>query len=202
MSDSENLDDASIQAELVGGGRGYRRNSLSLIALCQGAFVVVTGTDGDKGRKFKDEEILEIFEIFNRTVDAKTGASPDQLRAAVIDAIGERWIVSPPTHSNDPTPFDLAMKVSTRIVFHLHVPHWSFDETRMRFKTQSPEKQFSDLDWLSLNGVSCKPDSFCITDQDSDKENYLYDLYIRVDQGQSWTRIIIDPEIENNGGGP
>lgn len=199
----EAFDGTSLQEGLSGGGKNYRCTSLSLIALCQGAFVVVSGTDQDVG-EFSDDDIQKIFEIFDGTVDENKGANPQQLHAAIIEAIGNLWTVSDLSKDCDCSdcPFDLKINMSTRIVFHMHIPHWSFEDARIKFKTSGSDSQFSDLDWLSLNGVSKKPNSFCIVDQDTDKVHYQFALFARVQQGQSWTRVIIDPEIMNDGRGP
>jgi hypothetical protein len=197
------LDGETMQPGLVGGGRSYRCTSLSLIAMSQGSFVVVTGVDTPK-RSFTDDQIGDIFAIFSATVDGHPGIGPEALREKVIAAIGDRWHVSDLSKDCECSdcPFDLVIKMSTRIVFHIHIPSWSFEEARIKFKTGDPDAQFSDLDWLSLGGKSQKPHSFSIIDQDTDTTHYQFGLYARVDQGQSWTRVVIDPEVMNDGLGP
>jgi hypothetical protein len=202
-SDFAVLDGERVQRQLGGGGRSYRCTSLTLIAMSRGAFVVVTGTDTTE-KTFTDDDIAEIFEVFDTTVADHGEIGADALRDKVVSAIGQRWKIcdlSKDCECSD-CPFDLMIKMSTRIVFHLQIPGWSFEEARIKIKSGAPETQFSDLEWLSLNGQSQKPHSFSIIDQDTDKEHYQFGLFARVDQAQGWTRVIIDPEVMNDGLGP
>lgn len=197
---SEMLDGNRIQSELVSGSIAFKRTSISLIALAQGAFVVVTGID-PKGKAFSDAEILEILEIFGTTVDRNADADRDAMRKAVISAIGSRWEVCEPPATTKPNacPFDLKIDGSTRIIFHLHIENWSFEEARIKFKTRDTHDQFGDLTWLALDGQSQKPTSFSLVDRDTKKGTYQFGLFVRVEQDGYSTRVIIDPEMGNGG---
>jgi hypothetical protein len=183
----------------------YRSTMLSLIAMRDGAFVVVTGIDvpGDgsqpKRKPFSDQDISNIFDVFNKTVDDSPNLSADELYQAIVKAIGDDWVECPPCGT---CPFNVGIVKSTRIVFHMHIPGWSFEDARLKFKSDLPSGQFSDLQWLSLDGKSMKPMSFSLTDQDTKAGVFQFSLYMRAESGQTWTRIIIDPDNTNTGVGP
>ncbi len=200
---SEMLDGSRTQMELVKGSISYQRTSLSLIALAQGSFVVVTGVD-PRGKAFSDADILEILKLFGDAVDANAKADRHELRKAVIAAIGSRWEVCAPPSTTKPEacPFDLHIDGSTRIIFHLHVENWSFEEARIKFKSRDTDNQFGDLNWLTLDGQSRKPKSFSLVDRDTKKGTYQFGLYVKVEQDGYSTRVIIDPEVGNGGNGP
>lgn len=199
---NELLDGSRIQTGLESGSITYKRTSLSLIALAQGAFVVVTGVD-PKGKAFSDAAILEILKLFGDAVDANPKADRHEMRKAVIAAIGSRWEVCAPPTTTKPTacPFDLHIEGSTRIIFHMHVENWSFEDARIKFKTRDTHNQFGDLTWLTLDGQSRKPKSFSLVDRDTRKGAYQFGLYVKVEQDGYSTRVIIDPEVGNGGFG-
>lgn len=196
------FDFEAVQPDLVGGNVEHRQTSISLIALADGAFVVVTGID-HPDRTFSDDDIREIFAIFDSTVDANAGRSRGDVRAAIIAAIGDRWKLceTPPPSKPTSSPFDLCIRDATRIVFHLHIENWAFEDACLKFKAEDTQGQFSDLTWLTLGGESQKPMSFSLVDRDSKKGEFPFALYACVRQDGYVTRVIIDPEVGNEGVG-
>jgi len=199
--DMNSFDGSRIDSELAKTfGVSFRRTSLSLIAMSQGCFVVVTGIDKEE-TPFTDTEIEKIFVTFNRVVDENSTDTPQGLRLKIETALAPMWTPCP---TSNKCPFNLNVKMATRLVFHLHIPGWSFEEARLKLKTLYKPGEFSDLTWLSLNGRSQEPISFSITDRDTEKKVYEFALYTLAEQSGSEgsTRIIIDPETDNNGMGP
>lgn len=200
MSSIDELFDGNVvQAGLdASSPSGYKRTSLTLFALRDGEFVVVMGID-EEGSSFTDRQIQDIFSIFNATVDGNPDLGAQALHAKVLAEIGTRWTACAP--SGD-CPFDQTVEKSTRLVYHMHIPGWSFEDARMKFKSAVPPDQFSCLTWLELDGRPQKPNAFSIVDQDTVAGEFYYSLYARMQQGQHWTRILIDPKTGNNGMGP
>jgi len=178
----------------------YRRTSLSLVALRQGSFVVSTGIDKEE-EPFSDSDVSEIFATFGHVVDSNPADAPQELQKKIHAALASLWTLSP---ADPKCPFNLKVKYATRLVFHLHVPGWAFEDARIKFKTQFEPCEFSDLVWLTLNGQSQEPKSFSVTDKDSEKKVYEFALYIQANQTGTTgsTRIIIDPQTDNDGVGP
>jgi len=199
--DANSFDGDRVEAELAqSSGVKYRRTSISLVTMRQGNFVIVTGIDKEK-KPFSDSQIETIFSTFESVVDSNQTDTPKALRQKIEAALASLWTPCP---ASKKCPFNLTIKYATRLVFHLHILGWSFEEARMKLKTRFKPGEFSDLSWLSLNGKSQKPDSFSIIDKDSEKKVFEFALYTSAAQADDGgvTRIIIDPEADNTGLGP
>lgn len=188
--------DGSIMQEDLSGACGLTptQTQISLIAQATDGFNVMNGSD--VGRElFDDAEISQIFVVFAETVNEFRNADASTLRTALAAALAGLWT---PCSAENPCPFDQSVHGRTRIIFNLHVSGWGFEKARMKLLDPAAVSQFCGLDWLTLNGESCKPYSFQIQTRPVEAEAvYEFALFINASQdaGNQTTRIIIDPAV-------
>jgi hypothetical protein len=168
--------------------------ALTLVAMSQGAFVVVSGRNLT-GTQFTDAQLEDILKIFDTEVDKNAGMAPMELRAVLATALEGSWS-SLPAGIN---PLDLTIDAAAKIVFHLNVPGWSFSEPLMSLKSSSHPGEFTNLKRLKVPGIPDNGRMICVTDSCRNKGVYEYGLYIDIVQpGGGVTKIFIDPSIKNN----
>lgn len=196
MIDKQSFDGSQIQAGLDEACNFEPELTyLSLIAQGSDGFVVVNGSDWGLPA-FDDTQISQILIVFNETADEFSGSDSATLRMALTAALAGMWA---PCSGVMNCPFDQHVVGPARLVFHVHVPGWGFEEACIKFKTEGAETQFCGLEWLDLHGQSSKPYTFQIGVAEVKKKvKHAFALYIEVSQnaGQQVTRLIIDPEIE------
>ena len=174
-----------------------RTTLFSLIAMRQAQFVIMMGSideSPDNDAKFRN-----IIDTFDSTVDDNPDDGPVELREKLEDRFSGLW---KPCHFGEKCPFDIRVRYATRLVFHMHIPDWTFEQAMMKFKTEYEPCQFTELGWLKLDGVSQAPHTFSIIYADTVKKTYQFSLFVEVRQGTASTRIIIDPGTSGDGLGP
>ena len=172
---------------------------LCLMARTHDGFVVMNGSDWGLPA-FDDAQLAQIMITFNETVDDFPYADSATLKVALASALAGMWA---PCKGVMNCPFDQHIVGPARLIFHLHMTGWGFEEARLKFKTEGAEKLFGGLDWLELHGESQKPHSFQIDARAVDKKaENEFALYIAASQnaGQQVTRIIIDPVVTTESG--
>ena len=193
--DKDAFDGTIVQQELLGDcDVNVAQTQISLVAQATDGFTVMTGNDVGRA-PFDDSEIAQIFVIFAETVNEFSNVDSSTLRTAVAAALAGMWT---PSSEEYPCPFDQSAHGQYRLIFNVHVPGWGFEEARIKFKGVDPSSAFCGLDWLTLNGETCRPYSFEIFTKPAETAaDYEFGLFVTASQdaGNQATRIIIDPMI-------
>lgn len=197
IPDMSGLDGRKVQSDLLRApARAYQCTQISVSTLRDSSFVVLTGSDTGRG-SFTDKDILKILDTFNSVVAGNPGADAAQLRTLAYAALAPLWTAG---NSVAPSPYDLVVKCSSRLIFALSMPDWSFEPARIKLKTVSEPGEFAGLEWLTLNGVSLEPNAFQLVDSYTQTgKSFEFALYLDAAQagGAQHTRVIIDPVIKN-----
>lgn len=193
--DRDSFDGTVVQTELEAScGFTPVRTQIALVAQATDGFLVVQGSDAGRA-PFEDADISAIFVTFATTVAQYPAATAALLRTAVLSALSGMWTAFADVLDS---PFDEVVNEPARLIFHLAIPGWGFEQARIKFKSELPAGEFCGLEWLVLNGASDAPYSFKIDAKCSVEANYDYALFIQASQdaGNQSTRVIIDPKIE------
>ncbi len=191
------LDGRNVQSELTGApASAYEQTQISVSTLRDGSFVVLTGSDQGRGA-FTDKDLRAILDTFNAVVAGNPGADAASLRALAYSALAPLWTANDTVTA---CPYDLAVACSTRLIFALSMPGWSFEPARIKLKTAFEAGEFAGLEWLSLGGQTVKPNAFQLVDSCTQRgKSFRFALYLDAAQagGAQHTRVIIDPIIKN-----
>jgi hypothetical protein len=174
-----------------------RTTLFSLIAMRQAQFIVLMGSieeNPDNNAKFRS-----LIDLFDAIVDDNPADGPVDLRKKLDAGFAGLWT---PCHFGENCPFDLRVEYATRLIFHMHIPDWTFEAAMMKFKTEYEPCQFTELGWLKLDGTSQAPHTFSIIYADTVAKTYQFSLFVEARQGTASTRIIIDPDAGGTGVGP
>ena len=197
ISDMSGLDGTKTQSELLGKPTTtYQCTQISVSTLRDGSFVVLSGSDTGRGA-FTDAEILTILNTFDFVVAGNPGADAAQLRALAYAALVPLWVASDTVTAS---PYDLSVKCSSRLIFALSMPDWSFEPARIKLKTSFSQGEFAGLDWLTLDDQSMEPNAFQLVDSHTQTgKTFEFALFLDAAQsgGTQHTRVIVDPIIKN-----
>tara|TARA_R110002051_G_scaffold259449_5_gene318995 strand:+ start:69766 stop:70383 length:618 start_codon:yes stop_codon:yes gene_type:complete len=197
ISDMSGLDGTKIQPELLGKPTVvYECTQISVSTLRDSSFVVLSGTDTGRSA-FTDSEILTILNTFGGVVTGNPAASAAQLRTLAYAALAPLWTAN---NTVTPSPYDLSVNCSSRLIFALSMPDWSFEPARIKLKTAFDQGEFAGLQWLTLNGQSMEPNAFQLVDSHTQTgKSFEFALFLDASQseGAQHTRVIIDPVIKN-----
>lgn len=197
ISNMSGLDGKQPQPELLGKPAVVHEcTQISLSTLRDGSFVVLSGSDLERSA-FTDQEIQTILDTFGTVVAGNPGADAAQLKTLAYTALAPLWT---PNNSVTACPYDLSVNCSSRLVFALSMPDWSFEPARIKLKTSHNPGEFAGLQWLKLNGQSMEPNAFQLVDSYTQTgKSFEFALFVDASQarGTQHTRVIIDPVIKN-----